>query len=58
MKKIYLNCIHFGVTFPGERLTHAAWLEGTSDSLYDSVKKEIRGLSPFSNLLEEICFKV
>ena len=40
MKVILLIAILCGLTFPGFRITLAALLEGTSDYLYDSAKKE------------------
>ena len=40
MKIIFLMAILCGLTFPSVRITIAALLEGTSDYLYDSVKKE------------------
>ena len=40
MKIIFLIAILCGLTFPRVRLTLAAVLEGTSDYLYDSAKKE------------------
>tara|TARA_B100000700_G_C14491020_1_gene599640 strand:- start:233 stop:397 length:165 start_codon:yes stop_codon:yes gene_type:complete len=40
VKIIFLIAIIFGFTFPGMRITLAALLEGTSDYLYDSAKKE------------------
>ena len=40
MKTIFLIAILCGLTFPSVRITLAALLEGTSDYLYDSVKKE------------------
>tara|TARA_Y100001968_G_scaffold286934_1_gene287972 strand:+ start:225 stop:389 length:165 start_codon:yes stop_codon:yes gene_type:complete len=40
MKFILLIVIICGLTFPSVRITLAALLEGTSDYLYDSAKKE------------------
>ena len=40
MKIIFLIAILLGLSFPSVRLTLAALLEGTSDYLYDSAKKE------------------
>ena len=40
MKIIFLIAILCGLTFPSVRITLAALLEGTSDYLYDSAKKE------------------
>ena len=40
MKIILLIAILFGLTFQSVRITLAALLEGTSDYLYDSAKKE------------------
>ena len=40
MKIIFLIAIFCGLTFPSVRITLAALLEGTSDYLYDSAKKE------------------
>ena len=40
MKIIFLIAILCGLTFPSVRITLAALLEGTSDYLYDSSKKE------------------
>ena len=40
MKIIFLIAILSGLTFPSVRITLAALLEGTSNYLYDSVKKE------------------
>ena len=40
MKTIFLIAILCGLTFPNVRITIAALLEGTSDYLYDSAKKE------------------
>ena len=40
MKIIFLIAILCGLTFPSVRITLAALLEGTSNYLYDSVKKE------------------
>ncbi len=40
MKIIFLIVIICGLTFPSVRITLAALLEGTSDYLYESAKKE------------------
>jgi len=40
VKIIFLIAILCGLTFPSVRITLAALLEGTSDYLYDSAKKE------------------
>ena len=40
MKIIFLIKILCGLIFPSARITLAALLEGTSDYLYDSAKKE------------------
>ena len=40
MKIIFLTVIVCGLTFPSARITLAALLEGASDYLYESVKKE------------------
>ena len=40
MKIIFLIVIICGLTFPSVRITLAALVEGTSDYLYDSAKKE------------------
>ena len=40
MKIIFLIAILCGLTFPSVRITLAALLEGTSDYLNDSAKKE------------------
>ena len=40
MKTTFLIVILCGLTFPSVRITIAALLEGTSDYLYDSAKKE------------------
>ncbi len=40
MKLIFLIAILCGLTFPSVRITLAVLLEGTSDYLYDSAKKE------------------
>jgi len=40
VKFIFLIVIVCGLTFPSVRITLAALLEGTSDYLYDSAKKE------------------
>ena len=40
MKIIFLIAIFCGLTFPSVRITLAVLLEGTSDYLYDSAKKE------------------
>ena len=40
MKIIFLIAILCGLTFPSVRMTLAALLEGTSNYLYDSSKKE------------------
>ena len=40
MKIIFLLAILCSLTFPSMRITLAALLEGTSDYLYDSAKKE------------------
>ena len=40
MKIIVFIAILCGLTFPSVRITIAALLEGTSDYLYDSAKKE------------------
>ena len=40
MKIIFLIAILCGLTFPSVRITLAALLEGTSNYLYDSAKKE------------------
>ncbi len=40
MKIILLLAILCGLTFPSVRITLAALLEGTSDYLYESAKKE------------------
>ena len=42
MKIILLIAILCGLTFPSVRITLAALLEGTSDYLYESAKKEIK----------------
>ena len=40
MKIIFLIAILCGLTFPSVRVTLAVLLEGTSDFLYDSAKRE------------------
>jgi len=40
MKLIILIAILCGLTFPSLRISFAAFLEGTSDYLYESVNKE------------------
>ena len=40
MKIIFLIAILCGLTFPSVRISIAALLEGTSNYLYDSAKKE------------------
>ena len=40
MKIIFFTVIFCGLTFPSVRISFAALLEGTSDYLYDSAKKE------------------
>ena len=40
MKIIFLIAILCGLTFPSVRITIAALLEGTSDYIYNSAKKE------------------
>ena len=37
---IFVIAFVYGLTFPNVRITLAALLEGTSDYLYDSAKKE------------------
>ena len=40
MKLIFLIVIVCGLTFPSVRITLAAFLEGSSDYLYESAKQE------------------